>query len=112
MAGDYSGGELELPELGVTFKYGPGSFLFFRGRAFTHRVKEWTPARAGQKDEGKRICFSFYTQQAVIRALQKGSTDPELPRPPLSPVPVQMFTQSLPFRFDQPTSTIVHTTPA
>lgn len=108
MAGDYTGGELELPELGVTFKYGPGSFLFFRGRAFSHRVKDWKPAREGQPDEGKRLCFSLYTQQAVVRALQVPSSDPALDRSTLPDVPSQSFdTSKLPFFLDPVSGNIV-----
>lgn len=109
--GEFTGGDLELCELGLELMYEPGAFICFRGRPFSHRVGPWIPAREGELAEGKRLSYSFYVQQAVILALQQPSTDPLHPRPTLPAVPTETFTRTLPFYFDPQTKTILPSSP-
>lgn len=63
--GDYEGGEFLLPQLDVEAKFGPGSLAIFRGKAFSHGVKEWTGV--------ERRCIVSYVHADVFDSLQTRS---------------------------------------
>lgn len=71
-AGDYSGGEFRMPELGLTAEYGPGSLIIFRGRLFKHSVAPWSGP--------SRKCICLFTWQSVLRQCD---TDFDPRAPPL-----------------------------
>jgi len=57
--GDYQHGRFEVPGLGLTFKYNPGTALAFSGKIFRH----------GAHCDGDRACIAFYMRDNVLERL-------------------------------------------
>jgi hypothetical protein len=57
--GYYQQGQFEVPGLGLTLKYGPGTAVAFSGKIFRH----------GAKCVGDRACVAFYMRDNVLERL-------------------------------------------
>ena len=64
-AGTHTGATVDIPELGMTLAYSPGTIVSLCGRIFFHQVLRW---------EGERICVAHFIKDNVHERLQ-------LPRP-------------------------------
>lgn len=101
-AGRFTGGDFEMPELGLEAWYEPGSFFIFRGRVFAHRVGPWKASPADKLRgilRGIRLCFSQYNQRAVVEVMQRIF--------PLGAVPDLPFTRVLPFLYDHTVKKVI-----
>ena len=58
--GTYHDGRLELPGLGMVYRYNPGTIIAFSGKAFEH----------GSTCSGNRACIALYMRDNVIRRLK------------------------------------------
>jgi hypothetical protein len=58
--GDYVGGEMKLPQLGLTIRYEPGDIIAIRGRVLRHEID---PNFVGQ-----RISIPHFTHSSTWRA--------------------------------------------
>lgn len=56
--GDFSGGYLALPDLGVKLDFKPGDIIFFRSRLLEHFVTDF---------EGERSSMVFFTHENVLK---------------------------------------------
>lgn len=57
--GQYQGGDLGLPAIGVKLHHGPGSINFIRGALMAHEVGPWSGTEAGLQ----RIALAHFTHQ-------------------------------------------------
>lgn len=57
--GEYQDGRLELPGLGLLYRYNPGTIVGFSGCAFAH----------GAKCDGDRACIAWYMKDNVMKRL-------------------------------------------
>ncbi|KAI5825013.1 hypothetical protein K523DRAFT_251954 [Schizophyllum commune Tattone D] len=55
--GDFSGGDVCLPDLKATLRLHPGDAIFLRGRALKHAIGDW--------DEGQRISIAHFTHKST-----------------------------------------------
>ncbi|KAG8939695.1 hypothetical protein FRC04_006075 [Tulasnella sp. 424] len=60
--GDYSGGKLRLPELGVWAAYGPRSLVVLRGGIIKHGIEHF--------DGPHRICLAYFAHRNVLSHLK------------------------------------------
>jgi hypothetical protein len=58
--GDFKGGYVYLPNLGLRIRLHPGDVILLRGRVVPHVIEEW--------DEGQRICIPHFTHSSTWRA--------------------------------------------
>jgi len=62
LAGDFKGGALAFPELGVRLHLEPGDVVFFRSTVLKHYVEDF---------DGERAVLVFFTHQNVFEAHQR-----------------------------------------
>ena len=56
-AGTHKGAHLEIPDVGLTLTYDPGTVVIFAGRLLSHRVPCW--------EDGERICLAYYMKDCI-----------------------------------------------
>ena len=69
-SGTHKQSRLDLPELGTSLSYGPGTLVAVSGKVLLHRVKWW--------EGGERVCIAHFTKDAVHTRL--GLERPQWPR--------------------------------
>ena len=70
ISGTHKQSRLDLPELGTSLSYGPGTLVAVSGKVLLHRVKWW--------ERGERVCIAHFTKDAVHARL--GLERPQWPR--------------------------------
>ena len=61
--GDFKGGHIYLPNLGLRMRMQPGDIVFIKGRVLRHKVEEWTG--------GQRICVPHFTHTSVWKMVKE-----------------------------------------
>ena len=69
-SGTYKQSRLDLPELGTSLSYGPGTLVAVSGKVLLHGVKWW--------EGGERVCIAHFIKDAVHARL--GLERPQWPR--------------------------------
>lgn len=69
--GDFKGGLVYLPYLGVRLRLEPGDALALRGRVLPHTIEDW--------DEGQRISIPHFTHTSVWHT--EGNYSVDVPKP-------------------------------
>ncbi|EKM78193.1 hypothetical protein AGABI1DRAFT_129322 [Agaricus bisporus var. burnettii JB137-S8] len=59
--GNYQSATFNLPELGTTLEYGPGTVIQFCGNLLKHSVSSW--------EKGHRVCYASFFRQDVFKKL-------------------------------------------